>query len=225
MHPVESSAAPQRWVTKAEAAYQAIRSRILTGSLKPGYAVDQRTLATSLGVSTTPLREAIRRLEAEGFLNQTAHHEIRVSELSLDELRDLYDVRIQLMPYACALAAENANGDDRKRVAELAEFPSAVPAAALLAHHHEFHRAIYSRCPNKTMVDIIDALSDRSNRYRLFLLEDFLATGTPLVMHPKIASAFVGGRADELADLIEADLRTTRQQLVDRISRSCAAES
>ncbi|MEU6262897.1 GntR family transcriptional regulator [Saccharopolyspora shandongensis] len=214
----------KRWATKAEGAYQSIRFLILDGSLKPGSTIDQRALAMSLGISTTPLREAFRRLESEGFVRQAAHHEMRVSELSLDELQNLYDVRIQLVPYASALAVENATDDDRQNVSKLAQFPSDVPAATLLAHHQQFHRAIYSSCHNQILVEILDSLADRSNRYRLYLLEDFLATGVPLVVHKEIAGAFVDGRAAELASLLESDLRTTRRQLVERLGQEPLGE-
>lgn len=211
---------PLRWTTKAEVAYAAVRSRVIEGSLPPGSTIDQRTLAASIGVSTTPLREAVRRLESEGFIRQTAHHEMRVSELSLNELEDIYDVRIKLLPAAAALAAERATETDRETVARLAEFPANAAAPTILAHHARFHRSLYSGCGNKILIDILDSLADRSNRYRRQLIEDFQASGVRLRVHRKLAKAYVEGRSEELAELIEADLRKTLRQLATLLGKS-----
>lgn len=217
-----STTPARRWTTKAEGVYQALRTQILDGSIPPGSQVDHRGLAASLGVSTTPLREAFRRLESEGYIAQVAHHEMRVSDLSLTELEDLYDVRIQLVPYATALAVERATEADLAAVAALAEFPTNAPPQEFLAHHRAFYRATYIPCGNAVLVDILDSLADRSGRYRLHLLRDLLATQAPLVAHKKVAKAFVERRAEALATLLAEDLAETRQQLVERLSNRAA---
>ena len=81
-------------VTKTEAAYQNLRWNILTGSLAPGLGMNQETLARELGVSPTPVREALRRLESEGLVRFAAHSTVNVAPLSLRELDELYQVRL-----------------------------------------------------------------------------------------------------------------------------------
>jgi DNA-binding transcriptional MocR family regulator len=77
-------------VTKAEAVYIETRSRILKGTLAPGSAVNQEALAADLGVSITPLREALRRLEMEGLIRLEAHRTMSITPLTSRELDEMY---------------------------------------------------------------------------------------------------------------------------------------
>src|SRR6266545_115587 len=96
-----------RFTTKAEAAYEEIRQRILAGIFEPSAALNQEALAPELGVSVTPVREAVRRLEAEGLVRFEAHKTVIVAPLSRTELSELYDIRLKLDPYAAQLATSN----------------------------------------------------------------------------------------------------------------------
>src|SRR5258708_37249077 len=94
--------------TKGQAVYNELRSRILSGDIIPGSVLNQETLAGQLGVSTTPLREALQRLEAERLVSLRAHREVTVAPLSVQELSEIFDVRLQLDPYARALATAHS---------------------------------------------------------------------------------------------------------------------
>jgi Bacterial regulatory proteins, gntR family len=83
-------------VTKAEAVYLETRARILSGALSPGLQVNQEALAASLGVSITPLREALRRLEMEGLARLEAHRTVVIAPLIGRELDELYVIRMEL---------------------------------------------------------------------------------------------------------------------------------
>ena len=85
----------QLTTTKAEAAYAELRARILDGSLAPGSSLEQAIIAEEYGISTTPVREALRRLESEQLVVVRAHHGPRVADLSAGELHNLYAVRIE----------------------------------------------------------------------------------------------------------------------------------
>src|ERR1700730_14446555 len=95
--------------TKAEAVYQELRRRILSSVILPGSMLSQEALAVQLGVSITPLREALRRLETEGLVKTLAHRTMTIPPLTRKEVRELYAVRLQLDPLAAKLAAENAS--------------------------------------------------------------------------------------------------------------------
>ena len=94
--PLKNSFAQPLTVTKAEAAYLETRSRILRGVLAPGVPVNQEALAASLGVSITPLREALRRLEMEGLVRLDAHRMVTTTPLTSRELDELYAIRTEL---------------------------------------------------------------------------------------------------------------------------------
>src|SRR3954451_18280911 len=129
--------------TKAEAAYQELAARILDGSMQPGSTVRQETLAAALGVSITPLREALRRLESNGLVILEAHRTLTVAPLSAAEVRELYAVRLQLDPFAAGLAAPLASPAAVDRIEALAARELETTARGRLKANREFHQAVY----------------------------------------------------------------------------------
>ncbi len=95
-------------LTKADYAYSEVRERIMSGALPHGAVVSQEALAAELSVSTTPLREAMRRLSAEGLVVLDAHRDARVAPLSAAEARSLFEIRQQLDPLAVRLPPSGA---------------------------------------------------------------------------------------------------------------------
>ena len=91
--------------TKADGAYLEMRNQILQGELKPGSRVDYGQLSASLGVSVTPLREALRRLEADHLVIRNAHRDVVVAALTREEAVELVTVRQELDLLAARLAA------------------------------------------------------------------------------------------------------------------------
>ncbi|GHG61061.1 hypothetical protein GCM10012320_35910 [Sinomonas cellulolyticus] len=156
--------------TKNDYAYSELRTRILTGQLAAGSVIPQVHLAEELGLSTTPLREAIRRLSAEGMIQLEAHRDARVTALSAAEARHLYEVRESADPLAAGLAAERRTAEDLARIeaalGRLSPIRDAADLNALLAHR-DFHRAVYSSSHNPILTDILERLWDKADRYRL----------------------------------------------------------
>ena len=157
--------------TKAEAAYQELSARILDGSMQPGSTVSQETLAAALGVSITPLREALRRLESDGLVILEAHRTLTVAPLSAAEVRELYAVRLQLDPFAAGLAAEVAAPAALDRIAALAARALKTTARARLKANREFHQTIYRSAGNATLAEMLDRLWDRTDRYRMIVVQ------------------------------------------------------
>lgn len=156
--------------TKNDYAYEEVRNRILTGELAAGSIIPQGRLAEELGVSTTPLREAVRRLTAEGLIVLEAHRDARVAALSADEARHLYEVRESVDPLAAGLAAQRRSESDLERIraAESSMTPlQGTATTESLVAHREFHRAIYRASGNPLLVDILERLWDKADRYRL----------------------------------------------------------
>ncbi|MFI6828341.1 GntR family transcriptional regulator [Kribbella sp. NPDC050241] len=161
--------------TKAEVAYELVRDQLLRGDLVPGSVIQQAALAHDLGISTTPLREALRRLMTEGLVELDAHRDARVTRLTAEEARDLVEIRRSLDPLAAGLAAERRTRQDLDRIRETADklLPlRADPASAELATHRQFHVAIYTASHNQLLVQTLDGLWDKADRYRRLALED-----------------------------------------------------
>ena len=106
------------YVTKSDYAYTRLREGILSGEFEPGTVLHQATLAKTIGISTTPLREAMRRLMTEGLVELDAHRDARVSSLTAEEARDLLEVRRSLDPLAAASRPNARTKDDIRLMRE-----------------------------------------------------------------------------------------------------------
>lgn len=195
-------------LTKAEAVYREARWRILTGALPPGAPVNQAELASEFGVSPTPVREALRRLESEGLVVFIAHSMVMVSPLDLQELDELYAIRVDLDSFAGRLAASNRTDEDVARLKELL----APPAGALtdrFERNREFHRSVYRASGNQQLIALLDRLWDRTERYRIVLVaneadgrgESYVASHSA-DEHKAIANAVIKGDGDRVGSLL-----------------------
>jgi DNA-binding GntR family transcriptional regulator len=162
------------FTTKSDLAYTRVRDLILSGDLAPGAVLPQAALAQSIGISTTPLREALRRLKQEGLVELDAHRDARVRPLDVAEARDLLELRRSLDPLAASLAAQRrteADLADLRAALEGLESLSSRPSAAQLESHHRFHAAIHRASHNLLLAQTLDGLRVKSDRYRRHGLE------------------------------------------------------
>ena len=178
MIPTPVAGGTLRFATKSDHAYSEVRGRVLRSELAPGTGIDQEKLAVELGISTTPLREALRRLETEGWLSSTAHREIRVNPLSLKELQELYETRFELDPLAAELAADHLDQDGIAALRSMASEPDRPTAIEQFHANRALHRGIYAACGNDVLTHILDQLWDRSDRYRFILIRDDATVST-----------------------------------------------
>jgi DNA-binding GntR family transcriptional regulator len=167
--------AREPYATKSDYAYLRLREMILGGGYEPGAVVHQALLAKTIGISTTPLREALRRLKSEGLVELDAHRDARVSELSAEEARDLLEMRRSLDPLAVGLAAERRTRSDIQEIRAAAAAVGPLPAnpdyVDLIAHRR-FHAALYSASHNELLVRTLDGLWDKADRYRRIALPE-----------------------------------------------------
>jgi DNA-binding GntR family transcriptional regulator len=151
--------------SKQELAYQAIRERIVDGTFGPGFRLVIDDLARELGVSSVPIREAIRRLEAEGWVTFTPNVGARVSELDVEQWVEGMHVLAVLEGYATALAAPGLGADDLRRARErnrqMREALEGGRLSDVTRLNRAFHFALYERCPNRALVRLIDETWDR----------------------------------------------------------------
>jgi DNA-binding GntR family transcriptional regulator len=157
------------FATKSDFAYTRVRELILSGELEPGAVINQATLAREIGISTTPLREALKRLKQQGLVELDAHRDARVARLDAEEARDLLEVRRSLDPLAASLAADRRTKQDlaemRASLEGLEALPS-NPTIEQLVAHRRFHAAIYRASHNALLVETLDGLWDTADRYR-----------------------------------------------------------
>lgn len=195
--------------SKSSAVYLELRQRILSAALAPGTAINQEHLAAELGVSTTPLREALRRLESDGLVQLLAHREAIVSPLDPTELAAVYEVREELDPLAAALAAERHTSAEATVIRKATERARRPGREDRMTVNRRYHASIYGACHNPVLVETLDALWDRSDRYRRAV--GFMAAEAAIQdEHIAIADAVLARRADESAELMRTHIRRTR---------------
>ncbi len=135
--------------------YQEIRKAIITGLYKPGDKLQEEDLAEKLGVSRTPVREALRKLEVEHFVIYYPHRGTVVSEIPADEVDELYQVRLLLETFIARKAAVKATAEDVKRLREiLAEEEKCIAPDDILDAVERYNDAIFQISGAVTLVDL-----------------------------------------------------------------------
>jgi len=165
---------------QSDLAAEQLRRDIISGAWSPGAKLKMRELLPRYDVGASPMREALARLAAEGFIEQQAQRGMRVPELTLEELEDLSFTRQLVESETIGLAAIQGNAAWKDGVIssfhlyerQLIELPDGVMNwTATEARHHQFHRAIVSGCPHPTLRSICDVIHHRLTRYRVQLAE------------------------------------------------------
>jgi DNA-binding GntR family transcriptional regulator len=164
--------------TKADGVYLEVRNQILYGVIEPASRIDYVQLSASLGVSITPLREALRRLEADHLVIRIAHRDVIVAPLARAEAIELVQVRRELDLLAARLAALQMTTDELAAARDLVESQdeqealrylrdAGIPVAVggLLSVNRAFHRMVYCGSHNQVLIQYRDAISTRTERY------------------------------------------------------------
>ena len=142
--------------------FERLQGDILRGALRPGDALRQEVITERLGVSRTPVREAIRRLQAEGLVTFIPRKGAVVAEIPLQKVREIYQIRGQLEAFAAELAMGQLGAEEisglRRLVMEMEGLNPESDLETILEKNRSFHHIIYSASGNATLVEMIDQL-------------------------------------------------------------------
>ena len=156
--------------------FNTLRQAIITGEFAPGERLMEIALANRLGVSRTPVREAIRKLELEGLVVMIPRKGAEVARITEKDLRDVLEVRCSLEELAAELAAERMDEEGQEKLDQaLVEFESAIESgdnAAIADSDMEFHDIIFDATGNPRLIQIIGNLREQFYRYRLEYVKD-----------------------------------------------------
>src|SRR5579863_1825135 len=156
--------------TLADRAFGALHDAIVAGHLAPGERLPIEELGAELGMSAMPIREALRRLDAAGLVENIPHRGARVTELSIEDLAEVYEVRLALEPLAVARAAERFDAEHAAAASERLAVLTALRDAntpETWAAHTAFHFALYEAADSSWLLRLIEPLWETSQRYRL----------------------------------------------------------
>ena len=181
--------------------FQTLRAAILKGDLKPGERLMEIHLANQLGVSRTPIREAIRMLELEGLVIMMPRKGAMVASISKEDLKDVLEVRKALDTLAVSLACERITPDGLKRLKSAAvhfkgatiTLDSTKIAEADVAFHDEIHKA----SGNKRLSVMVNNLAERIYRYRFEYIKESYDCVQLIEEHDEIVKNIEKGDKEE----------------------------
>lgn len=184
----------ERHQTLREKILESIRDAILKGTLRPGERVSEPELAERFGISRTPIREAFRQLESEGYLVVIPRKGAVVASLSERDVEEFYSIKSILEGYAARMAAERMAPRDIERLEAINEKLEQIAAAgdikAFFRVHNEFHDLFIKASGNDKLGELINQLMLKFNRLRLASLAQPGRMGISVQEHRKIIDAF-----------------------------------
>ncbi len=191
--------------------FNTLRNAILTGELEPGERLMEIKLADKLGVSRTPIREAIRKLELEGLVVMTPRKSAEVARITKEDMTDVLEVRRVLECLAVDLSCAKITDEIIKELEEnLIQFEKAVKKndiKEIALTDVDFHEIIYKSTENKRLIQILNNLREQMYRYRFEYIKDKETRENLISEHKKIADALIkrDSEAGKLAILSHID--------------------
>ncbi|MER5457585.1 GntR family transcriptional regulator [Micromonospora sp. NPDC002389] len=206
----------------AEDAYEALRSAILNGSIGPRARLGEMELSRQFGVSRTPIREALRRLTAEGLVVFQPNRGARVAEWSLSDLQDIYEIRARLESYGAALAAKRIEPEvlDRldglcDQMEELARRMGPQDLDRIATLNAELHNAVLKAAASPRLTSLLSAVVEVPLVVRAFRLYTPDALARSMAHHRDLVAALRARDAEWASSTMRAHVLAARTVLLD----------
>lgn len=178
-----------------EVVFEYLRNAILSGELKPGERLMEVTIAEQLGVSRTPVREAIRKLEKESFVIMIPRKGAYVADLTKNDILEVLEIRKELEGFAAALSAERMTDIEKEQLGRIVEDFNeclvSMDKKRMIECDNEFHSFIFNASKNQRLINIIFDLHDQFQRFRLIYFNEFTNYQEIQVSHSKIFEAIL----------------------------------
>lgn len=216
--------------TLADKVFSELTTAIVRGELRPGTKLSEQTLVERYGGSRAPMREAIQKLEARNLVVRVPHAGARVVSLSLSELRDIYEVRLELESMACRLAAQRmSDAEIAELYGLLAEHEASIAAEQGQSYYQkagdlDFHYRIIKGSQNSRLHQML--CGELYHLVRMYRYQTSTSAKRPLqalLEHQRIVEA-IAARDAELAELlmrrhIQASLTNLETRLAEEEGR------
>lgn len=209
--------------TAPEVVAEYIRDAIYRNELRPGQQLQQEELALKFGISRIPVRDALRQLQGEGLVDLYPNRGAFVSNPGVEELREVFGLRILLETYALRLAVPNFSKAELELCASLlAQLESIANRSDWSRIDQEFHAALYAPCRQTRTLNLIDNLRGSVNRFYYLYLSPESYGPDSLREHRQILKACQKRNADAAVVALEKHLKGALKEVE---SVSLAAES
>ncbi len=177
--------------------YEEVKHQILTGQITPGTRMMEVELADSMGVSRTPVREAMRKLENDGLVIIEPRHGAYVSDISVKDMLDTLVVREDLEGLAAYLATQNTSDEQIEKLEMITKGYSDAIASGdtegMIRYDEAFHKQVVEMSENKTLIQLFETIHELALRFRYLYYDDFTRYENMPVEHRKIIDAIKGG--------------------------------
>ncbi|HSI19712.1 MAG TPA: GntR family transcriptional regulator [Sphingomonas sp.] len=203
-----------------DSAYRAIREGILAGTFAQGSHITARQLAEATGLSRTPVREAMRRLDAEGMISLIPNRGAFVASWSDSEIEQIYELRVLLESFAAQTAAERINDAQRDRLKELAVEMThlveqrPVDVEAIAEVNDKFHKGVLEACGNPRLRDLLGAITEvplQLSTFRRYTVDELRRSAA---QHAELVAALTVGDADWARSVMTSHIRSARHTLL-----------
>jgi DNA-binding GntR family transcriptional regulator len=207
-------------------AYEQLENAILTGELKPRERLVENDLASRLGVSRTPVREALRRLEERGLVRILPHRGAVVSDISTAEVENIYSVRIHLESLASRIACERIGSEGIRRVEEMGAAYEAEASLreirSLMRANDRFHDAIYIAAENPCLFELIQQLRRQVHAVRFYAWAQPERIVRSLTEHRQMLGVLRQRDGERLAKLTREHLRVAQDTYLAHLGARAA---
>lgn len=208
--------APSKSPPTHELVYRRLRGMILFGDLAPGQPVTIQGLVSELGTGITPIREAIRRLTAEGALEFKGNRRISVPTLTLSQLDELSFARLTIEPQLAIIAASRMDANDIRRLESIDQNLNIAiengDVPAYLEHNYHFHTGLYAHSDAQILLSIAGALWLRVGPSLRVVCGRYGTTNLP-DKHEEALQALCAGDANAVGQAIHEDIKQGHTQI------------
>lgn len=203
--------------------FRTLRQSILTGELKPGERLMEIHLADKLGVSRTPIREAIRQLELEGLVVMLPRRGAQVAHITEKSMSDVLEVRLALDELSVKLACERITDEEIERLREACiRFEEAVDSADIrniTSADVAFHDIIFEASRNKRLIQMMNNLAEQMYRYRFEYIKDDSGWQSLITEHRMITDAIAMRDPELSARAIHVHIKNQENSIIRTIRR------
>ena len=205
-----------------EVVFNTLRDDILRGELEPGERLMEIHLAEKLGVSRTPVREAIRKLELEGLVKMIPRRGAVVASITISDLEDVLEVRKVLEQLTVKLACEKITDEEiallKKYHEEFAKAINTNDLTSLAEKDVSFHDVIYNASHNNRLIQILNNLREQMYRYRLEYIKDRQKRKLLVSEHEKILNAVMNRDSTTAEAAIDAHIANQEKTIIENLN-------
>jgi DNA-binding GntR family transcriptional regulator len=214
---------PETWPhlkpeTLTDQVYEILRERVISGQIPPGEFVREQDVSERLGVSRTPVREALSRLASEGFLERIPHRGFRLPNETIEDLIEIYPIMTALEVLGTREAFYRL---DAEAVDELREINAAYAKAfeendvyAGIDMNHKFHDKLSARSGNKRLCRMLEDLRSRVRSLEIWAFSDIDHWQKSIDEHEKILRAVENRQLDKVVSILEHNRLSTYREYI-----------